>query len=641
MSVVEPPWSPSIPAVDLPRGVPLVTRFFAPTGGDDGALVSAAVGTPGTYLLGPGTFVWGTVPQLGLGNVSVYGSGRWRTVLQPTAAAIRGFDCDSSANTDQLVQNIELADFTLDFQNIVAGNGCPYGILGNNRTANLGLRTSFANIGVRRVRAINGPPSVISVGVMLYSKHTAANQNQSTMTDVVLDDVEVTGGINGANLNGSANGFSGLANFFYDRISVPRFYHDVGAVGQGAGANLQIGSDGYGGKVELGELHLHRSKDVGLEVDSCQSLSVGTIFSDNCQQNPVLLTNPHIAVGSTQLPTQIARIGLIRHRNTVAQAQQVRTLVVSVSGSGLAYGDIEVGTISVSDESAAATTPIVALYLNQSLFNSLTVGSIYSEATNITANNGGFQTVNLQPAQSCRVKIGLIREYTVGTASVAQTHFGTLSVSASVAATLRLEVDAVEVFRSLAANVTEQAIVQILGTAGAPLSVGGYVRNVHVTGAGTQSRGGVYIQDPTILNLIPRFDIAGCDLASLTGNGGTEIVFTSGGSGSNAQNAHVHGNRYFTKPAQRSLAGLVSGTGSVTGYPYKMLVTFIQASGAAITSLDYSTDSGGTYTNFLTQASGALPAGFDQTLGPLMPDALIKATFTATQPTIRLAPVDP
>jgi hypothetical protein len=49
---------------------------------------------------------------------------------------------------------------------------------------------------------------------------------------------------------------------------------------------------------------------------------------------------------------------------------------------------------------------------------------------------------------------------------------------------------------------------------------------------------------------------------------------------------------------------------------------------SSITAIDYNTNAGTTYTNFLTQASGALPAGFDQSLGPLTTDTLIKATFT-------------
>jgi hypothetical protein len=69
------------------------------------------------------------------------------------------------------------------------------------------------------------------------------------------------------------------------------------------------------------------------------------------------------------------------------------------------------------------------------------------------------------------------------------------------------------------------------------------------------------------------------------------------------------------------------------------IVQFVQGSGSGITAIDFSTNGGTTYTNLLTQAAGAMPAGADMVLGPVLPETLIKATFTTTQPTISLVPV--
>jgi hypothetical protein len=103
-----------------------------------------------------------------------------------------------------------------------------------------------------------------------------------------------------------------------------------------------------------------------------------------------------------------------------------------------------------------------------------------------------------------------------------------------------------------------------------------------------------------------------------------------------------YGNKYSTAPAPTTLTGLVTATGkALSANAYDQFVTFVQGSGAGITAIDYSTNGGTTYTNFLTQTSAALPAGFDQTLGPLPPHALIKVTFATTQPTINIVPANP
>lgn len=84
----------------------------------------------------------------------------------------------------------------------------------------------------------------------------------------------------------------------------------------------------------------------------------------------------------------------------------------------------------------------------------------------------------------------------------------------------------------------------------------------------------------------------------------------------------------------------VAATGKTLGTFWDAVVQFVQGSGTAITAIDVSTNGGTTYTNLLTQASAALPAGFDQTIGPLRSDSLIKVTFTGTQPTINLYPAN-
>ena len=120
------------------------------------------------------------------------------------------------------------------------------------------------------------------------------------------------------------------------------------------------------------------------------------------------------------------------------------------------------------------------------------------------------------------------------------------------------------------------------------------------------------------------------DAAHKTGTVIERIISQRSGSGSGP------------KTAPTAMTGLVTGTGlevglTIPGIP--VFAQFVQGSGSAITAIDISTNVGTTYTNLLTQASAAMPAGSDLWIGPLRPDARIMATFAGgTQPTINLVP---
>jgi hypothetical protein len=121
--------------------------------------------------------------------------------------------------------------------------------------------------------------------------------------------------------------------------------------------------------------------------------------------------------------------------------------------------------------------------------------------------------------------------------------------------------------------------------------------------------------------------------------GAREIVRTD--TAANKAATHTQKNAWKGFPAPTTLTGLTTAVGKALGTQWPALVSFAAGSGAGITAIDISTNNGTTYTNLLTQASGALPSGFSQSFGPFPSDALVKATFATTQPTINLIPVDP
>jgi hypothetical protein len=131
-----------------------------------------------------------------------------------------------------------------------------------------------------------------------------------------------------------------------------------------------------------------------------------------------------------------------------------------------------------------------------------------------------------------------------------------------------------------------------------------------------------------------------CDLGAITGS--TEIVADATQTALGA--VAVRDIRWKTRPAPVGFTGLVTATGKRLGAQaatviWRSLVQFVPGSGAGITAIDVSTNNGTTWTNLLTQAAGAMPAGTALVAGPLSPDAQIRVAFTTTQPTITLVPV--
>jgi hypothetical protein len=173
------------------------------------------------------------------------------------------------------------------------------------------------------------------------------------------------------------------------------------------------------------------------------------------------------------------------------------------------------------------------------------------------------------------------------------------------------------------------------------MTLRGTIRRVVITaftGADTAPVG-IYVFGTSFLTLNTPLNITQCDFSKFP-VGCAEIQYDASGA-SNAPSVRVGSTAWRTSPVPTTLTGLVTATGKTLGTGWPAIASFVQGSGTAITALDFSTDGGSHYTNFLTQASSALPIGFDQSIGPLTSDALIKVTFTGTQPTINLVPVNP
>ena len=142
----------------------------------------------------------------------------------------------------------------------------------------------------------------------------------------------------------------------------------------------------------------------------------------------------------------------------------------------------------------------------------------------------------------------------------------------------------------------------------------------------------IFVRGTASVTLAYPFPIEDWDFSGMTVGGG-EVFYAD-----NTNKAVMHTRRcvYKTTPVPTTWSGFASTTAYQQAFGWDALLQFAQGSGTAITAIDFSTD-GTHFTNFLTQASGALPAGFDQVL--LLPaGGWLKLTFTGTQPTINVVP---
>lgn len=255
----------------------MASSYLRPTGGDDSAAMISALANFAPFVspvivLGPGLFLWNTtVPSLARSQpAKIIGSGTGRTTVKLSTTARRFMDFNKVADYDTF-NDIEISDLTIDCDNV---GGQHHVILGTyiSGSTNPGIRINVARLGIRRVRTINVPTdSTVAnhrLNIFIISQVNVAD-TRCTMTDIVLEDLDLNGGNIGVAIGGITNDGSGNGNLYHDRIELTRVNHDTGVPWSGAtfsSENIQIGSKDSGGTVTIRDCHGYNSGDVGIAV---------------------------------------------------------------------------------------------------------------------------------------------------------------------------------------------------------------------------------------------------------------------------------------------------------------------------------------------------------------------------------------
>lgn len=549
----------------------------------------------------------------------------------------------------QTFNDIEIRDLIVDSNNLT--DAANQSAVGNMINGNAGQRVNFARVAFRRVMVKNLPTGTGRyLGFALGCAHLASNEGtQNTITDVVFEDCQVTGGDYGYWVVGTGTFTAGLGvNVFLDRIELTRCYWNRGVTpaASASGAGIQLASVGFGGICTVKDCHLYNSTDIGVEIDAFQSAVCENTETVDCFNGGFLYRNfraplnlysqlniwrgcAHRNINLDPSSATPSSIGYAINGDTSTAGYifgealldgcevDCRTAYASPEGNGYAFDSHTVQFRKLTIRNFAigfSNLAITATGINTALFRiqSALSGAVY-DLDGITIRMAGARSVVTGPTINWKV------------ISLDGTSF-THSVK-------RVTVD-IGSFANIAAGTTSDTFFWI-ALGGIAASTGrGHVDEVRfVTAPSGGSHNAAWVNNFTANGSLDftRFD------TSLLPASGSDFLFASTALATASRVSDWISLR--TTPAPANITGLVTATGKASGQPYKGNWVFTQGSGAGITAIDYSTNGGTTYTNALTQAAGAMPAGADLTIPALPPDALVKVTFATTQPTITFVPV--
>ena len=607
----------------------------------------------GTIILGPGTFQWNsavpTLPRSATG-ITIRGSGSLSTTVTGSSSAPRFLDCPYIADYD-VYQNIEISDLTYDRQNLTQLTNTHI-LIGDLISGAWSQRVNFAYISIKRCRTINVPTATTANGlgnhhsISFASKHLGSGEaTQTSLKHIRVEDCDFTGGGNvGVSIMGTG---ATPVNVLYDDIKIIRTRHDTTNTPTAfhGDACFQVGGTGFGGTVTLDGCRGANSGDVGVELDdslkafviNCEMVDCWNagFFPNNfggqtdiagqtftfrgCLSQKLNLgtgsttSNGFRLGGNGSANTQLGRVVFedCQHENLSQSLVAGDALMMSPTNPTAGYKSIVIRgfQVSISGFNQAITTLARLAAVQLAAPSGTTLFDRVSDLDvnfNITRGAGStaslfIHALGVRGTGTCQHKIEGVT--------------GSLTEASAVSTSTQLVSIGLDVDAGI-----HRGVLKGIG----PHTVSGDGSPIGIRFGPSNTYGVLSVQDS---------DLSGA-------SAGSEFSFATAGDSAKVRVARVR-RRNGTVPAPSALTGLVTATGKALGTGYSCTVQFVQGSGSGITAIDISTDGGTTYTNLLTQASGAMPAGADLTVGPLTTDSLVKVTFATTQPTINMIPFEP
>lgn len=278
------------------------------SGSDGGAALTAAItalaSTGGTVAFRAGTYPWSTVPQLPTGLpewLRILGNG---AKISLSAAAPRFLDFNHSPAALAVFQNIWVEGFHVDLSGVTP-SGSNHVMIGTdaNGSWSAGNNVSFARIVVRNMRGTGAATTTLTTStteqmwIFIASVDTQAGSRTNTGTDILIENIDITGGNQGVVLYSSWD-FSSPAfdvGFTWDRVTIRNIKHDIGSDPDNSGslayAHVQVGSDGHVGTLWVENIWGRGSRDVGIEIDNALDAHVRNVYMRNVHGAAITCTN--------------------------------------------------------------------------------------------------------------------------------------------------------------------------------------------------------------------------------------------------------------------------------------------------------------------------------------------------------------
>ncbi len=425
----------------------------------------------------------------------------------------------------QTFQNVTIEGMAIDGNNI-AGPSITGELLGN-----ISQRANFGHIIIRDVYGYNFPTDVsgntIRYGVCIASKHLGAGETQTSITDVLCENVRIEGGKYGIAIFGAGPAVDGL-NIYLDNIQIHHCYHDTLVTGYSFGANnFHVGSRSFGGSVHIFDCEGYGAGDTSIEVNGFMDTLVENCYVKNSCGHGFMAPNFHtpstnVTAGgiSTVVPNLAGQV--LKFKNCVhySNIPGVSPAFFFCSGHtpDLALNHVILEDCKYFSECATLSAHLYygdAIYVTDAIgkldiinFQHFRTGFVYT-----TAVNNAYLGSLLAPTSTCEINIRNISFYIRGTASGAGAGFPSFYPMRINGTDAVLNMDGYSVDINVTGCSTYGAVGLDIGQA-ASSKINGVIRNLKIINLLDDSAPrGVIVRANSTLTIPDRILIDGCDFS--------------------------------------------------------------------------------------------------------------------------------